>query len=231
MKFGLRMPSLKKRISARTSWKRVARHNLGLKAPRGWGWVTNPRKAAYNRVYNRTTVGLDSVLSSRSSRTAASGSAGCLGVLMLGPLALLVWAGWPVAIGLALLTVGVATARFAIIRNKRRLEQEAQALERDLALAAEARRREQGRLAEAARLARLSQRFGPEAAARLVSGEYWLGANAEMLVEALGQPAEIRERILKTKTKHTYCYSPIGKKRFALRIQLDNGVIVGWQGK
>ena len=37
--------------------KRYVRHNLGLKAPRGWGWVTNPRKAAYNRVYNRTTVG------------------------------------------------------------------------------------------------------------------------------------------------------------------------------
>lgn len=58
MKFGIRTPSLKKRISARTSLKRVARHSLGLKAPRGAGWLTNPKKAAYNRVYNRTTVGL-----------------------------------------------------------------------------------------------------------------------------------------------------------------------------
>lgn len=57
MKFGFRVPSLKKRIAARTSWKRYVRHNLGLKAPRGWGWLTNPRKAAYNRIYNRTTVG------------------------------------------------------------------------------------------------------------------------------------------------------------------------------
>ena len=31
--------------------------SLGLKAPRGWGWITNPKKAAYNRVYNRTTRG------------------------------------------------------------------------------------------------------------------------------------------------------------------------------
>ncbi|WP_264986380.1 hypothetical protein, partial [Komagataeibacter swingsii] len=23
------------------------------KAPRGWGWLTNPRKAAYNRAYYR----------------------------------------------------------------------------------------------------------------------------------------------------------------------------------
>jgi hypothetical protein len=57
MKFGLRKPSIKKRIAARTSLKRYVRHSLGLKAPRGWGWLTNPRKAAYNRIYNRTTVG------------------------------------------------------------------------------------------------------------------------------------------------------------------------------
>lgn len=49
MKFGFRKPSLRGRISARTSWKRYARHSLGLKAPRGWGWLTNPRKAAYYR--------------------------------------------------------------------------------------------------------------------------------------------------------------------------------------
>lgn len=55
MKFGMRTPSLKKRIAARTSAKRFIRHNLGVKAPRGWGWLTNPKKAAYNRVYNRTS--------------------------------------------------------------------------------------------------------------------------------------------------------------------------------
>ncbi len=57
VKIGFRVPSLKKRIRARTSWKRALRHRAGLKAPRGWGWVTNPKKAAYNRVYQRTTRG------------------------------------------------------------------------------------------------------------------------------------------------------------------------------
>jgi hypothetical protein len=57
MKIGFRRPSIKKRIAARTSVKRVVRHNLGLKAPKGWGWLTNPKKAAYNRVYSRTTRG------------------------------------------------------------------------------------------------------------------------------------------------------------------------------
>lgn len=57
MKWGLRKPSLRGRIAARTSWKRYARHSLGLKAPRGFGWLTNPRKAAYNRIYRRTSFG------------------------------------------------------------------------------------------------------------------------------------------------------------------------------
>ena len=57
MKFGFRIPSLTKRIAARTSVKRIIRHNLGFKAPRGMGWLTNPKKAAYNRVYNRTSRG------------------------------------------------------------------------------------------------------------------------------------------------------------------------------
>ncbi len=52
-----RVPSLNKRVAARTSWKRVVRHRMGVKAPRGYGWFTNPRKAAYNRIYNRTSIG------------------------------------------------------------------------------------------------------------------------------------------------------------------------------
>ena len=58
MKFGVRRPSFRKSIAARTSLKRAVKNSLGLKAPRGWGWLTNPRKAAYNRIYNRTTVSL-----------------------------------------------------------------------------------------------------------------------------------------------------------------------------
>ena len=57
MKFGFRIPSLTKRIAARTSLKRVIRHNLGFKAPKGFGWFTNPKKAAYNKVYNKTSRG------------------------------------------------------------------------------------------------------------------------------------------------------------------------------
>ena len=57
MKFGFRTPSLTKRIAARTSVKRIIRHNLGFKAPRGMGWITDPKKALYNKVYNKTSRG------------------------------------------------------------------------------------------------------------------------------------------------------------------------------
>lgn len=57
MKFGFRIPNLNKRIAARTSVKRIIRHNLGFKAPRGMGWITDPKKAMYNKVYNKTSRG------------------------------------------------------------------------------------------------------------------------------------------------------------------------------
>ncbi|WP_312470311.1 hypothetical protein [Neobacillus sp.] len=55
MKFGFRKPSVKGRISARTSIKRQIVHRAGLKMPRGFGWVRDPKKYAYNKVYNRTS--------------------------------------------------------------------------------------------------------------------------------------------------------------------------------
>jgi len=58
MKWGFRTPPIRTRISARTSVKRIIRHSLGVKVPRSLGWLTNPRKAAYNQVYRRTTFGL-----------------------------------------------------------------------------------------------------------------------------------------------------------------------------
>lgn len=58
----MRKPSLRKSFSARTSLKRFARHNLGLKAPKGMGWITNPKKALYNKVYRKTTIGMADIL-------------------------------------------------------------------------------------------------------------------------------------------------------------------------
>lgn len=59
MKFGMRTPSLKRSISARAtgrakrSIKKALIPGYGKK---GRGWITNPRKAAYNKIYRKTTV-------------------------------------------------------------------------------------------------------------------------------------------------------------------------------
>ena len=55
MKFGFRKPSLRKRFSARTSIKRQVVHRAGIKMPLGYGWIRNPKKYAYYKVYNRTS--------------------------------------------------------------------------------------------------------------------------------------------------------------------------------
>ncbi len=61
MKFGMRTPSLKKSLKARTTGraKRAIKKALipGY-GKKGMGWVNNPRKALYNKVYNKTTFSI-----------------------------------------------------------------------------------------------------------------------------------------------------------------------------
>ncbi len=61
MKIGIRRPSIRGMISARISPKRYIRQSLGVKVPRGWGWW-NPKKAAYNRIYKRSSFSFWSLL-------------------------------------------------------------------------------------------------------------------------------------------------------------------------
>ena len=81
MKFGIRVPSLKKRISARTSLKRMVRAKV--RVPRGMGMVTNPKRALYNKVYNRTSVSVDRLASSSLKRSSSTGSS-LLGLKIIG---------------------------------------------------------------------------------------------------------------------------------------------------
>lgn len=61
-KFGMRKPSLNKRIGARTSIKRQLVHRAGIKMPKGYRWVRNPKKFVYNKVYNKTSFDIFKVL-------------------------------------------------------------------------------------------------------------------------------------------------------------------------
>ncbi len=58
MKFGYRTPSFKKSFSARTTgrYKRAAKRAINpYYGRKGAGWINNPRKATYNKIYNKTT--------------------------------------------------------------------------------------------------------------------------------------------------------------------------------
>lgn len=61
MRIGMRAPSVRRSISARTTgkWKRQAKKALipGY-GKKGMGWIRNPRKATYNKIYKKTTFSL-----------------------------------------------------------------------------------------------------------------------------------------------------------------------------
>ena len=64
MKVGVRKPSLKKSISARTTGraKRAVKSSVNpLYGKKGMGWINDPKKATYNKVYNKTTISIGSI--------------------------------------------------------------------------------------------------------------------------------------------------------------------------
>lgn len=61
MKFGMRKPSLKKSLKARTTGKlkrKVKKALIPGYGKKGMGWIKNPRKATYNKVYNKTSFSI-----------------------------------------------------------------------------------------------------------------------------------------------------------------------------
>lgn len=76
MKFGVRKPSLKKSVKARTTGKlkRKAKSSVNpLYGKKGTGMIRNPKKSVYNKIYRKTTVGVNP-LSKTSSKKAPQAS-------------------------------------------------------------------------------------------------------------------------------------------------------------
>jgi hypothetical protein len=55
MAWGFRVPSHSKTHRCPHVTETTPAPILGTQGLRGWGWITNPRRAAYNRVYSHTT--------------------------------------------------------------------------------------------------------------------------------------------------------------------------------
>ncbi len=61
MKFGMRKPSLKKSIKAKTTGKAkraLKKAVIPGYGKKGTGWLKDPKKAAYNKVYKKTTFSI-----------------------------------------------------------------------------------------------------------------------------------------------------------------------------
>lgn len=83
MKFGFRTPSVKRRISARTTGrlKRSAKKVIPGYGAKGMGMVNDPSKAINNKIYHTTTTGIDDIPTTTSG--GGDDGCGCLGCMTL----------------------------------------------------------------------------------------------------------------------------------------------------
>jgi uncharacterized protein DUF4236 len=169
----------------------------------------------------------------RTSRPAPSSASpgaalGCLGasVVLLGLLLLLsgvsTWA-------LLLLGLGALLFLLQIRASKRAAAFRSAEEERTRQLAALLLLLQ--RRAEAQRRASLVARFGEEACSRILARDVWLGQTEEQLREALGEPVDIDEKVMKTKRREVWKYDQTGASRFKTRVILEGGLVAGWDRK
>jgi hypothetical protein len=61
MKIGIRKPSIKKSFKARTTGKAKRKIKKALipgYGKKGMGWIKNPKKAVYNKIYKKTSFSI-----------------------------------------------------------------------------------------------------------------------------------------------------------------------------
>jgi hypothetical protein len=74
------------------------------------------------------------------------------------------------------------------------------------------------------------EKYGDEVLVRrLMAREIWEGQTQEQLIDSRGRPLTIDEKVLKTKTTNTWKYKRMGRGQYALRVVVENGIVVGWK--
>lgn len=66
---------------------------------------------------------------------------------------------------------------------------------------------------------------------RIMQGHIWLEQTEEQLKDSIGKPIAIDNKVMKTRHREVWKYDQTGKNRFALRITLDDGIVVAWDKK
>jgi hypothetical protein len=119
--------------------------------------------------------------------------------------------GWS-TLGFTILAITIAIITFKAIRAsvaKRRCEREI-----------------------AARRAELIAKYGDVVLVdRIMSRTIWQGQSEGQLIDAIGSPVDVDEKLYKTKKSQTWKYRQLSPKRFGLKVMLENGCVVGWDRK
>jgi hypothetical protein len=89
-----------------------------------------------------------------------------------------------------------------------------------------------GRLLMGLRRRSLMARYDhAEFVASILDGRIMRGMSMDMVIDVWGEPADLDEVALKTKTKTEIKYDQKGKNRFGTRVYLEDGIVVGWETK
>jgi hypothetical protein len=85
---------------------------------------------------------------------------------------------------------------------------------------------------EKARKTRIYQKYGHgEVAEDIIKKRIWTGQSSDQLVDSIGSPHDIDQKVLKTKKKEIWKYAHKGGNRYGMRITVENNVVVGWDEK
>lgn len=84
---------------------------------------------------------------------------------------------------------------------------------------------------ESRRAALLAKYHDPKIVDMIMRQMFWQGQSQEQLLESLGRPADVDQKVMKTKVKEIWKYNQTGANRFGLRITIENSVVIGWDQK
>jgi len=70
-----------------------------------------------------------------------------------------------------------------------------------------------------------------ELVARIMDRQFWQGQTDEQLLDSIGQPLDVDSKVMRAFTRKVWKYQQTGKGRYALRITLENDIVVGWDKK
>nr|WP_025020758.1 hypothetical protein [Ligilactobacillus equi] len=83
MKLGPRKPSIKRSISARTTGRITRNAKKTLNPTYGKTWANNPRKAMYNKIYNKSTYSFWDAIRDDEDVEASCIACGCISFIIL----------------------------------------------------------------------------------------------------------------------------------------------------